>query len=284
MLSLLETAPPGRLQFEIGLQSFHEPALKASSRQMDIEKAERNIRTLMKKQNIHIHIDLIAGLPYETLGDFKDSFDRAYILNTHHLQLGFLKLLHGSELRTKAEDFGLIYSPNPPYEIISSPWLSINDIQTLKQTENALQHTRNKGRFLTTLDYVLTATGERPFTLLHSLGTAVPCHATQLEDYVVQIYSYFTKRPGVDKNALKDCLIYDWLGMVKGKNTPPFLKSDDIRQNSATERKKVADTAEKKLGRKLRREEYIILSSGKGIFVDSNNRNPVTGLYKVLFC
>jgi len=284
MLSLLETAPPGHLQFEIGLQSFHEPTLKAASRQMDVEKATRNICTLMKMENIHIHIDLIAGLPYETLDDFKDSFDRAYALNTHHLQLGFLKLLHGSEIRTQAEELGLKYSSNPPYEIISSPWLSVDDIQTLKHTENALQHTRNKGRFLTTLDYVLTATGERPFTLLHSLGTAVPCHATQLEDYVVQIYSYFTKRSGVDKNALKDCLIYDWLGMVKGKNTPPFLKSDDIRQNSATERKKVADTAEKKLGRKLRREEYIILSSGKGIFVDSNNRNPVTGLYKVLFC
>jgi hypothetical protein len=275
MLLLLETVPAGRLQFEIGLQSFHEPSLKASSRQMCIDKAEQNIRTLMKMQNIHIHIDLIAGLPFETLDAFKDSFDRAYALKTHHLQLGILKLLHGSALRKKAEGLGLKYSQNPPYEIISSPWLSADDTQTLKQTENALQHTRNKGRFLTTLGYVLSATGERPFTLYNSLGTAVPNHATQLEDYIVQLYGFFKKQPGVEENVLKDCLIYDWLGMVKGKNTPPFLKNDSIQ------RKHVAETAEKILGRKLRREEFALLSSGKGIFVDENNRNPVTGLYKV---
>jgi hypothetical protein len=277
MLSMLETAPPGRLQFEIGLQSFHEPALEASSRQMDIEKAERNIRTLVKMKNIHIHIDLIAGLPYETLADFKDSFDRAYALNTHHLQLGFLKLLHGSELRKQADDFGLKYSLNPSYEILSSPWLSTDDIKTLKQTENALQHTRNKGRFLTTLEYALTATGIRPFTLFSSLGSAVPNHATQLEDYVVQIYEFLAKQPEVDKNALQDCLFFDWLGMVKGKNTPSFLKNDDKR------RKQVAATAEKILNRKPRREEFAVLNSSKGIFVDNTNRNPVTGLYEVYY-
>jgi len=277
MLALLETAPPGRLQFEIGLQSFHEPALKATSRQTDIIKAEQNIRALMKMQNIHIHIDLIAGLPYETLADFQDSFDRAYVLNTHHLQLGFLKLLHGSELRTQAESFGIKYSPNPPYEILSSPWLSTDDIQTLKQTENALQHTRNKGRFLTTLEYALTTTGVKPFTLLNSLGAAVPNHATQLEDYVVQIYEFFIKQPGVDKNTLQDCLMYDWLAMVKGKNTPPFLK------NESAQRKYVAETAEKILDRKPRREEFAVLNSGKGIFVDNTNCNPVTGLYKVYY-
>jgi len=275
MLSLLEIAPTGRIQFEIGLQSFHEPALNATSRQMDMKKAEQNIRTLMKMQNIHIHIDLIAGLPYETLDNFKDSFDRAYTLDTHHLQLGFLKLLHGSLLRTQAQDFGIKYSQSPPYEIKSSPWLSYKDILTIKQTENALQHTRNKGRFLTTLDYVLTAAGTNPFSLLHSLGATVPNRAMQLEDYVVQLYGYFLKLPGVEENALRDCLIYDWLGMVKGKNTPLFLKNND------TQRKQVAEAAEKKLGRKLRREEFAVLSSGKGIFVDSNRRNPVTGLYEV---
>jgi len=283
-LFVLEAAPPGRIQFEIGLQSFHKPALEATSRQTDIEKAARNIRTLMKMQNIHIHIDLIAGLPYETLDDFKDGFDRAYTLNTHNLQLGFLKLLHGSVLRTQAEDFGIKYSQNPPYEIISSPWLSTVDIQALKHTENALQHTRNKSRFLTALDYVLTVTGARPFDLLNSLGAAVPNHATQLEDYIVQIYNFSLKQPGVEEAALKDCLIYDWLGMVKGKNTPSFLKNDDTRQKSAGERKKAAETAERILGRKLRREEFAVLSSGKGIFADSNNRNPLTGLYKVFYC
>jgi hypothetical protein len=135
---------------------------------------------------------------------------------------------------------------------------------------------------LTTLDYVLAVTEERPFTLLNSLGATVPCHATQLEDYVVQIYNFFLKQPGVNEFSLKDCIIYDWLGMVKGKNTPSFLRNDDIQKKFVAERNKVAETAERVLGRKLRREEFALLSSGKGIFVDSNNRNPVTGLYDVL--
>ena len=275
MLSLLGTAPPGRIQFEIGLQSFYKPALKASSRYMDVEKVEYNIRELLQKQNIHIHVDLIAGLPYETLDEFKNSFNRAYSLNAHNLQLGFLKLLHGSKLRNQAESFGIKYSKEPPYEITSSPWLSEEDIQVLKHVENALQQTRNKNRFLSTLDYILSATGERSFSLMHSLGMSVPNHGAQLEDYAVQVYDFFVGLPGVDEDVLKDCMINDWLGMVKGKNTPSFLKNKDGR------RKKVAEDAETLLGRKINREEYAVLSSGKGVFVDSKNRSPVTGLYRV---
>ena len=229
-------------------------------------------------QNIHIHVDLIAGLPYETLHAFMDSFDRAYALKTHNLQLGFLKLLYGSQLRAQAEGYGIIYSKEPPYEISESPWLSASDIQILKQTENALQHTRNKGRFLSTLDYVLSATGERPFSLMRSLGASVPNNGTQLEDYALLIYEFFIGLPGVDKNSLKDCLIFDWLGMVKGKNAPSFLKNDDER------RRLVAEEAEKRLGHAVRREEYAVLNSGKGVFVDRNDRNPVTGMYKVFYC
>jgi len=277
-LALLETAPHGRIQFEIGLQSFYEPALKATVRQTDLEKAEHNIRSLLKSQNIHVHVDLIAGLPYETLADFIKSFNRAYTLNAHNLQLGFLKLLHGSKLREQVDDFGIRYSPEPPYEILCNPWLSVEDVEALKFAENALQHTHNKRRFLSTLYYVLSVTEKTPFTLLHSLGTAVPSHATQLEDYIVQLFDFFVTLPGVDEFELKDCMIYDWLSMVKGKNTPAFLKNEDEH------RAKLAAIAENTLGRKPRREEYAVLHSGKGIFVDSNNYNTVTGLYEVHIC
>jgi len=278
VLLLLETAPPGRIQFEIGLQSFYAPALKASCRQIDITQAERVIRLLQRLQNIHIHIDLIAGLPHEALADFADGFDRAYSLDTHVLQLGFLKLLHGSVLREQADALKIQYSPEPPYEILQSPWLSEKDIQLLKKAENALQHTRNKGRFLSVLYYVLTSTGKRPFSFFSELGAAVPNHGTQLEDYAVQIFDFCVKLPGVDKNALQDCLTYDWLGMVKGKNTPPFLKNESVH------RKRVAEIAEKTLGHKVRREEFAVLQSGKGIFVDRSNQDPVTGLYRIYIC
>jgi len=277
-LLLLESAPQGRIQFEIGLQSYNEPALNAASRKTDIRKAERNIRFLMKAQNIHLHIDLIAGLPYETFYDFQNSFNRAYLLNTHTLQLGFLKLLHGSKLRKQAESFCIEYSKEPPYEIKCSPWLSSDNLFILKQVDNALKHTRNKSRFLSTLHYILTITGKTPFSLFHSIGMSAHCKKTQLEDYIVQLYNVFIRLPGVDESELKDCMIFDWLGMVKGKNTPAFLKNDD------KQRKYVAEIAEKSLERKIKREEYAVLNSGKGIFVDSNDRNPVTGLYEVYVC
>jgi len=167
-ISLLHSSPPGRIQLEAGLQSFFPSALKAVSRRVDINKAERNIRELLRDGNIHIHVDLIAGLPYETLAAFMDSFDRAYALGAHTLQLGFLKLLHGSALREQAEMLGIRYSEKPPYEIQSSRWLSEGDIAVLKQTENALQHTYNKSRFLSALRYVLSASGLRPLSSFRS--------------------------------------------------------------------------------------------------------------------
>ena len=278
MLSILETAPPGRIQLEIGLQSFFGPALNASSRKVDVIKAEQNIRALTKMRNIHIHVDLIAGLPYETLPDFIETFDRAYALNAHNLQLGFLKLLHGSDLRRQAVTLEIEYNQFPPYEITSSPWLSSDDLRVLKNVDNALVHTVNKGRFISAIYYVMTVTGKSPFSLMHLLGTAVPNHGIQLEDYIVRVFDFFIKLPNVDKNDLVDCMLYDWLGMVKGKNLPEIFKRES--QN----RSLVAEEAKRLLGRTLRREEYAILNSGTGIFVDSNDRDPVTGLYKVYLC
>ena len=243
-LDLLSTAPIGRIQFEIGLQSFFEPALEASSRKTDLTKAEENIRALLKAQNIHIHVDLIAGLPYETLGEFEKSFERAYLLSAHTLQLGFLKLLNGSTLRDKAHEFGIKYDKDPPYEIQSSTWLSTDDLKILKDAENALQRTYNKSRFLETIKYVLVSSTLTPFDFYHSLGSAYPNHGTQLEDYVYQVFDFCKSQSGVDIEILCDKLHYDWLSMVKSKNMPSFLKS-----------------------------------RGKG---NIGERNPVTGLYKII--
>ena len=104
-LSLLKKAPAGLFQLEIGLQSFNPDTLRAVHRNPDTSKLENTIRELVASGNIHIHADLIAGLPYENLESFKESFNRLYELRPHMLQLGFLKLLHGSELREKSNDF-----------------------------------------------------------------------------------------------------------------------------------------------------------------------------------
>ena len=274
-LALLRTAPPGRIQFEAGLQSFFGPALSAASRKMDVIKAESNLRALLRAKNIHIHTDLIAGLPYETLSDFMNSFDRAYALGGHVLQLGFLKLLHGSRLREQAHLLGIIYSELPPYEIQSAPWLSARDIIVLKQAENALQHTYNKGRFLLTLEYVLKTSGYRPFSFYQELGQYAPNNGKDLTVYATQIYEFCAGLPGVESAELKDRMVYDWLGVVKGKNKPDILRNNDTRLE------RVSKAASMQLNRRLQRGEAAVLSSGAGVFVDSSDRDPVTGLYKV---
>jgi len=275
-ITLLKLAPPGRIQLEAGLQSFFEPALEASARKTSLYLAEKNIREIMCGGNIHLHVDLIAGLPYETLAEFENSFDRAYALKAHTLQLGFLKLLHGSELRRQADALGIIYSKEAPYEIEYSPWLSLEDINTLKQTENALQHTANKSRFLKVIEYVLTVSNLKPFNFFRIIGVAAPNHGEDLSKYATELFDICLKLPNVEHSKLRDSILFDWLGMVKGKNMPSRLKLADNSKSQITE------LAEKNLGRKIRRDEAAILSTGQGIYVDSENRNLVTGLYKVI--
>jgi len=272
-IALLKTAQPGRIQFEAGLQSYHGPTLKAILRKTNLEKAEKNIRAILDIGNIHFHVDLIAGLPYETLEIFKTSFNKAFGLGAHNLQLGFLKLLHGSVLRKRAKELGIIYNETPPYEIISSPWLDQKDLIELKQTENALRQTYNKGRFLSTLDYVLSSSHLSPYDLFSVIGRSVANHGMPLEVYAEALYSCLCNI--LNEDEIQEYMIYDWLSMVRGKNMPKFMRKPD------TKRKAIIPVVEKILNRKICREEIAFLPSGKIIYVDVEDRNIVTGLYKV---
>jgi len=277
ILFLLSKAPPGRVQLEIGLQSFYGPALEAVSRKSDLIKSEKNIKILIAMRNIHVHLDLIAGLPFESLLIFKNSFNRAYDLGAHNLQLGFLKLLHGSKLRDQAENLGIIYNKNPPYEIISSSWLSENDLNILKKAENSLQNTYNKSRFLCVLKYILEISGLSAFDLYRGLGEAVSNHDKSLEIYAEQIYNYFININGADKYKLQDFMICDFLSMTKGKSMPDFLKYNFKNKKQAILK------AKKYLGRAIDFDEVAVLSSGEIVFINGFDKNPVTGLYKLYF-
>ena len=275
-LALLADAPAGLMQFEAGLQSFFKPALEASRRKTDLTKAVRNIRRLVQSGNMHIHVDLIAGLPYETLYDFQNSFDQAYALNAHNLQLGFLKLLHGSEMRAVYQSIKC--AKEPPYEIISSPWMSAEDLKTIKQAEDSLQNTYNKGRFLSAIQYVLNASKLRPFTLYQALGKAVPKNRLPLEIYAERIYDFCKDLEGVDCDMLADCMICDWLSATKGANMPQFLRTSGRKQIA-----KLREKAEAMLGRRIRFNEAAVLKSGRGVFVDTDGYDKVSGLCKLYF-
>jgi len=162
-VELIRTARKGLFKFEIGIQSTNKKALSAVKRSAAIEKALHNIQKITVLDNVHVHIDLIAGLPFETYHTFQNAFNDAYALSADTLQLGFLKLLKGTEIREKAEDYHYEYRRKAPYEIISNRFLSVQDVCRLKQIEEIVTLYYNRGGFAKTLSYVIKTFAETPF-------------------------------------------------------------------------------------------------------------------------
>lgn len=156
LIELLSSAPTGLFQLEIGIQSFNEKTLSAATRKTNLALCEKNIKKLLEAGNMHIHLDLIAGLPYEDFESFAQSFNKVFALRPHCIQLGFLKLLHGSDLRRQADSYHYAYSKLPPYEVFSTPWLSYGEILKLKDVETVVDAVYNSGRFLQTIDYIIS--------------------------------------------------------------------------------------------------------------------------------
>ncbi len=234
-LKLLQKAPPGLFQMEAGIQSFHEKTLEACRRKTDLDRLERNIRALLSAKNIHLHVDLIAGLPYEDLDTFSGSFNRAYALGAHMLQLGFLKVLPGSRLHAQREEYGLLHSPEPPYEILQTRWLSYKDIGLLKRCEVAVDRFYNSGRFLLTLDLVLKSSGLDPFRLFCRLGGLMAGEPGGLSlDRLAELaYAFLAALSGVDRAALRDAMALDFLFSESGGRLPGCLTVADPRLKQA---------------------------------------------------
>lgn len=175
IVDILSKAPAGYFQAEIGVQSLYEPALKAVGRKNLTAESAELIRKLLANNNIHIHLDLIGGLPYESLADFKNSFDGLYKIFPHYLQLGFLKVLPGTPLANKAEKYGLVYIDEPPYQVLETPWLSYDDMRELAATEHGVDDYYNEMFFEETLKIAVNKwqeKGKRPFDFFNKLGKA----------------------------------------------------------------------------------------------------------------
>lgn len=151
---LFEKLRPGAVQLEIGVQSTNERTLHEIRRTMDFEKAAAAVRRIVKLGRIHVHLDLIAGLPYEDLRSFAGSFNDVYDLRPEQLQLGFLKVLKGSEMEKKAPEYEIRHTALPPYEVLSTKWLSYQDICHLKQIEEVLEIYYNSSQFHDSLEYL----------------------------------------------------------------------------------------------------------------------------------
>lgn len=169
-LHVLKEARPGLFQFEIGVQSTNKAALTACSRRESPMMGEK-IRRIRAMQSVHLHLDLIAGLPFEDYASFGCSFNDVYAMQPHQLQLGFLKLLKGTPLREKAEEYGYIYRRKAPYEVIASSWISAQELVQLKKLEAVLDLYFNRGGFSQTLDFAVEALFPSPFAFYEDMAS-----------------------------------------------------------------------------------------------------------------
>ena len=168
-LRLMETMRPGLIQLEIGVQSTNEVTIKEIHRTMRIERLKEVVKRVQSMGNIHQHLDLIAGLPYEDYETFQKSFDEIYKLKPNQLQLGFLKVLKGSYMYDHAKEYEILYHDRPPYEVFSTKWLSYSDVLAIKQSEEMLEVYYNSGQFEVTMK-LLERLFDSPFEMFKSLG------------------------------------------------------------------------------------------------------------------
>lgn len=167
MLEFLKTVPKGMFNFEIGIQTTNKETLRAIDRNDDVERAFEVIKKLKEYNNIHLHLDLIAGLPKENYESFKKSFNDVYSLGSEVIQLGFLKLLHGTKIRNNVEDEEYVFSNNTPYEIFNNRYISYDEILELKKIEHVLEVYKNSGRFENALRFLIP---KNPFEFYKSLA------------------------------------------------------------------------------------------------------------------
>lgn len=228
---LLNRFRPGLAQLEIGVQTMNPRTLKAIRRTMDTERLESAVAAIHKGENVHLHLDLIAGLPYEDYESFGMSFDRVCRMRPHQLQLGFLKVLKGSEMWERAAEYGIRYLEQPPYEVLCTKWLSYEEVLRLKRIEEMVELYYNSAQFTHTLP-VLEKAFHSPFALYETLAdfyekkgyfTASPARAYRYQVLLEFAVAYDGNR----KEIYAELLTYDMYLRENLKTRPDFAQDTD---------------------------------------------------------
>lgn len=256
-IELLSSVPKGRFQFEIGVQSTNEQVVRNIARTMNLEKLGHRVKELCLANNIHLHLDLIAGLPGESFESFKESFNRVYSFGPHVIQLGFLKLLKGSKMKEEEEQWGMVYSPYPPYEIIRNNDISYEELLILKKVETIVDKYYNSGNFNNILSYLM-ANFNSAFDFFLSLAKFFQKKGyfnrsiSGVEYYRIFI-EFYKETIGDDLTVLKDIIKYDYFTINKKSWLPDFLDKN-------------ASKEEEKVIKELLINEYNIATT-KGIYI-----------------
>ncbi len=228
-IELLQKMRPGQVQLEIGVQSFNEDTLRAINRRMDKDRLIHVVSEIRKNRNIHQHLDLIAGLPYEDYESFGDSFDRVYAMEPDQLQLGFLKVLSGAPIAEEAEKYGIVYTKQPPYEVLGTGWLSYGDVIRLKKIEEMVELYYNSSQFVNTLRYMKRAFAS-PFRMFEALSEYYEKHGLFTNNpsraYRYKVLLEFASEVDPGKDGIYTELItYDLYLRENMKSRPEFCRS-----------------------------------------------------------
>lgn len=231
-LAVMRDMRPGLIQLEIGVQSTNETTLKAINRHMDIDLLRKTVAKIHSFHNIHQHLDLIAGLPYEDYDSFVSSFNDVYAMAPNQLQLGFLKVLKGSPMEQQADEYGIVYSDRPPYEVLYTKWLSYDDVLHLKDIEEMVELYYNSNQFTHTLP-VLEKEFDSPFQMYEALADYYRKNGylinTPSRAYRYQVLLDFACSVAADRRALYiELLTFDLYLRENLKSRPPFAPENDI--------------------------------------------------------
>ncbi len=235
-LELISDMRPGLIQLEIGVQSTNGDTIREIHRTMRLEEVYRAVNRVKAGKNIHQHLDLIAGLPFEDYQRFQQSFNDIYALHPQQLQLGFLKVLKGSYMYEHAQEYGLVYRSRPPYEVMASKWVSYDEMLEIRLVEEMLELHYNSGQFLTYLA-VLEQKYDSAFQMFLDMGHFyrehgyLDCSHSRVRR--TEIAQEFAELVDLERRDLyREALIFDLYKIEKSKSRPFWAKEvqQDKRQ------------------------------------------------------
>ena len=287
-IRLINSMRPGLIQLEIGVQSANPQTIREICRRMDLEKVRANTARIREKGNVHQHLDLIAGLPYENMESFEHSFNEVYAMRPEQLQLGFLKVLKGSLMHERAEEYGILYQDRAPYEVLSTRWLSYGEIIRLKKIEEMTEVYYNSAQFTNTLRR-LEKYFPSPFAMYEALGTYYERNGlsgishSRIARYEI-LYRFIRESGAENPEEYRQWLTLDLYLRDNVKNRPAFLGESTVEKEEAADFYKREAEEHKFLqgyegydSRQMRKMTHLEQISGELLLFDYRNRSPLTG-------
>ena len=271
-LALMKTMRPGLIQLEIGVQSTNPQTIKAIRRTMDFEKLKRIVEQIHSFGNIHQHLDLIAGLPYEGYDSFHKSFCDVYALHPEQFQLGFLKVLKGSHMMEMTGEYQILYKDREPYEVLSTAWLTYEEILRLKMVESMVEVYYNSGQFKNTLVF-LEKYFDDPFRMYEALGRFYEKKGySEISHSRMRRYEILMEFAGEQKEippeALSDVMLLDLYLRENLKSRPSFASDQKPYERLIWDYRKA---------KKIPKTAHIeVFRDGKRLLFDYTDRDPLT--------